>query len=436
MSENKQVLSNWRDYTAVKKWKKGLVYGSHRQRMSPKTEQAIENYMPLFLEYTQKTPDAIIEEALAGKHVVKERLSDFFNWMQDEKGKTFYTSLHASYRIIRGFYSHNDINTQKIKAPKPDPSQVEFSDDAVPLFHIIEIEENGETVKKKELRKEFLKDFFECLSPRDKLIALCLKDCGLDSGDLLNLPLYLVRLQDQNSQRIFIKYTRQKTKEIVCTFFTKETTKLLKNYVSLNRKDAVDSEPIFVESKSEFRRRFSKENKRKFDPERDIINVQAIDPHSLARNFRNAASRFEKILASKNEPCQFLRFSKQSPLRPKRFRKLFNDVCDACGVPTDIKRVFMGKSDPSNKAYEGKSRMDLEIYYESVDQRLTLYSNPISLPTKELQELKQQLKISEQEKEDMQKQNNIKQQENDRRFDRLERLIDEKWESSKKDTNS
>ena len=77
----------------------------------------------------------------------------------------------------------------------------------------------------------------------------------------------------------------------------------------------------------------------------------------------------------------------------------------------------------------------LEIYYESVDQRLTLYSNPIPLPTKELQELKQQLKISEQEKEDMQKQNNIKQQENDRRFDRLERMIDEKWESSKKDTN-
>ncbi len=64
------------------------------------------------------------------------------------------------------------------------------------------------------------------------------------------------------------------------TFFTKETTKLLKNYLNLNRKDAINSEPIFVESKSEFKRRFSKENKRKFDPEKDILNIQAIDPHS------------------------------------------------------------------------------------------------------------------------------------------------------------
>ncbi len=152
MSENKQLLSNWRDYATVKTWKKGLTYGSHRQRLSSGTNQAIENYMPLFLEYARKTLDELIEEALAGKHVVRERLSDFFNWMQDEKNRLFYTALQSSYRIIRGFYSHDDINTQKIKTPKPDPSLVQFSDDAVPLFDIIEVEEdNGEIIQKKEL---------------------------------------------------------------------------------------------------------------------------------------------------------------------------------------------------------------------------------------------------------------------------------------------
>jgi len=36
----------------------------------------------------------------------------------------------------------------------------------------------------------------------------------------------------------------------------------------------------------------------------------------------------------------------------------------------------MGKSDPSNKTYEGKSRMDLEIYYEKLEPILTIYSEP------------------------------------------------------------
>jgi len=36
----------------------------------------------------------------------------------------------------------------------------------------------------------------------------------------------------------------------------------------------------------------------------------------------------------------------------------------------------MGKSDPSNKTYEGKSRMNLEIYYEKLEPILTIYSEP------------------------------------------------------------
>jgi hypothetical protein len=240
MSQHNQIFANWEEYASVKKWKKGLVYNSTRQKLSSKTEQALRNYMPLFLEYSQKSPDDLIEEALAGKHVVKERLSDFFNWMQDEKQKSFYTALHSSYRIIRGFYSHNDINTQKIRTPKPDPSEVQFSDDVVPLFDVVEVSENNSLVKKKQLKREFLNDFFGCLSQRDRLIAMCLKDSGLDSGDLLGLSLYVIRFQEHNSDRIFIKFTRQKTKEIISTFFTKETSKLVKNYVKLNRKDASD----------------------------------------------------------------------------------------------------------------------------------------------------------------------------------------------------
>ena len=72
-----QILSTWDNFATIKQWKKGLKINSKRNRLSKKTEEAIHTWMPIYIEFTQKTPDALIEEALAGKHVVKERLSDF-----------------------------------------------------------------------------------------------------------------------------------------------------------------------------------------------------------------------------------------------------------------------------------------------------------------------------------------------------------------------
>ncbi|HUT06700.1 MAG TPA: hypothetical protein VMW74_08465 [Nitrosopumilaceae archaeon] len=136
---NLQTLTNWEEYASIKKWKNGLKYNSHKNKLSPKTHQAIRNWMPLFIEYTQKNPDDIIEEALKGKETVKARLSDFCTWAEDEKGKKFNASVHGSYHIIRGFYSHNDINTQKIRTPKTEPSEVQFTDDNV---HKLESKKN------------------------------------------------------------------------------------------------------------------------------------------------------------------------------------------------------------------------------------------------------------------------------------------------------
>ena len=77
-----QILITWKDYATVKNWKKGLKVNSHNNRLSPKTDEAINNCMPLFLEFKQKTPDEIIEESLNGKYVVRETLSDFCTWDQ------------------------------------------------------------------------------------------------------------------------------------------------------------------------------------------------------------------------------------------------------------------------------------------------------------------------------------------------------------------
>ena len=314
----RQILSNWEDFATIKKWKKGLKFNSHKNRLSKKTEEAIKTWMPLFIEYTQKNPDDLIEESLAGKQVVKERLSDFCNWLQDERNKKLNAAVHGSYHIIRGFYSHNDINTQKIRTPRTDPSEVQFSDDRVPIFDIVEVSDNGFMKKKKQLRREFLQKFFACLIKRDKIIAMCIKDSGLDSGDILELPLSIIRYQDPSQERIFIRITRNKTGETVSTFWSKETTKLVKEYERMHRKFARDDEPIFVQSTKEFKIEFHKKHKKQFDSSIDDFELSAVDSHGLSRNFRNATTKLEKELDLK-----ILQREKQSPLRPKRFRKLF-----------------------------------------------------------------------------------------------------------------
>lgn len=389
-----QILDNWEEYVTIKKWKNGLKYNSHRNRLSPKTEQAIKIWMPLYIEFTRKNPDELVDEALNGKETVKARLSDFCTWLIEERGKKFNAAVHGSYHMIRGFYSHNDINTQKIRTPKVDPSEVQFTDDQVPLFDIVEVEQpDGSKTKEKILKRQLIKTFFECLSLRDKIIAMCIKDCGMDSGDVLDIPLATIRYQDTSQERIFIRGLRNKTGEIISTFFSTETSKLVRNYVKLNRSNADDTETIFVESTKEFKINFNKKYGRSFNPELDKLKLGPVDPHNLSRSFRLATEKLEKLLSTNEKPVKFLQRIKQSPLRPKRFRKLFSEVCDVVGIPVDVKRVFMGKSDPSNKPYEGKSRQDLELYYEKIEPKLMIYSEePSTTKIQEMMQLKKQMK--------------------------------------------
>lgn len=396
--EIQQILVNWEESRSVINWKNGLKYNSHKNKLSPKTHQAIKNWMPLFIEYTQKTPDDIIEEAKEGKHIVKARLSDFCTWAEDVKGKKFNASVHGSYHIIRGFYSHNEINTQKIRTPKTEASEVQFSDGLVPLFDIVEIEKpDGTKAKDKRIKREFLKSFLECLSPRDKIICMCIKDSGLDPSDVLDLPLKIVRYQDSSSERIFISSRRNKTGEIIATFFTKETSKLVRHYVQLHRKNAQDDESIFVQSNHEAKIEFNKIHKRKFDSSIDTLNPKSVKAHYLAKCFRLATEKLEKLLSTGDKPYRILQRGKQSPLRPKRFRKVFNNVCDSAGIPSGLKMVFMGKSDSSRKEYADKDRQDLEMYYEKIEPRLTIYAEPINESNLlEIKRLTEKLEQSEQ----------------------------------------
>ena len=430
-----QILATWKDYASVKTWKKGLKVNSHNNKLSPKTEEAINICMPLFLEFKQKTPDEIIEEALNGKYVVRETLSDFCTWLQDEKGKTFNHAVHITHHVVRGIYSHNDINTQKIKIPTRDPSLVQTTDDNLPLYDIVEIEEeDGKKHKVKKIRRELIRKFFDLMPFRDKIQMMCIKDIGADSGDIQKWTLGLIRNQE-SQERIFIRLKRRKTGQYVCYFLSKETTQLIRRYEKQYRELADDSELIFVQSMIEFKAAFCREHGRQFIKGSDEINLTGLTTKNLSDACRVAAERLEKLLENEGSPIKILRRNQQSPLRPKRFRKVFSDACDDAGLPVDIKRLFMGKKDPANQSYEPKSRQDLELYYERIEPIITIYSDPDPIPTEELQKLKARLKASELEKEDLRKKQDQTQLDNQKQFARLEKMIDDKWKSSKKDPN-
>ncbi len=412
-----QILTTWQDYTTVKIWKKSLKFDSNSGRLSSATDDAINLYMPLFIKFKQKTPDQIIEEALSGKYVVKESLSDFSNWLEDKKNKKRNHAIHASYEIIRGFYSHNDINTQKIRTPVKDPSEVQTTDDILPLFDIVEIQQyDGSKEKIKKIRRVFLIKFLDLLSFRDKVVVMCIKDTGADDGDILKWNLGHIRNQEPGQDRIFIRVLRRKTRRYVCYFLSKETSKLVRMYEEQYRTHASDEDPIFVQTPTQFKTKFAKDHGRPFNKEYDEMKLESITTHTMSDSCRNAASKLEQILRDEGTPMKILTSGKQSPLRPKRWRKVFSDACDYVGITTDIKRLFMGKKDDSNQPYESKSRQDLELYFERIEPIITIYSDPNPIPTEEIQKLKRQLDLERNEKFKIQN-------ENDRKFeDVLERL--------------
>ena len=63
---------------------------------------------------------------------------------------------------------------------------------------------------------------------------------------------------------------------------------------------------------------------------------------------------------------------KQSPMRPKRLRKCFKSGCTRAGLDLDTIRIFMGQKSAVSKVYLGKSREELEMYYEQAEPFLTL----------------------------------------------------------------
>ena len=338
--ETLQKTITWRDFATVKHWYKSLSQNTDEQEIAKNTKAAIEFWFPKFLKSIDLNPDELIEEAISDPQIIKERLSDGFKWCRKNLPTNDYNNIVlAVYGVVRGFYSHNLPSMPKIRSPRIRPRTVEKTDANFPLTKIIE-DSDGDRI---EIDREFLKEFFERLEFRDKVMMICMLSSSLDSGDLMRMTIADVIYQTEH-ERIFVCDFRSKTGEIINTFFSKEATKLLRKYMRRNRRDAEPNEPLFT-----------------------VRGSKRMNSSQLSVNLRRAA-------ASLGVPLQK---GVQSPLRPKKMRKLFSDACDKAGIGERKRKIFMGKFDKSDKVYAGKARHELEIYYKMVEPNITIYSDPI-----------------------------------------------------------
>ena len=371
----------WTDFATVKRWKDRLAKKSKKGSLSVSTWKNVKYHMSRFVKCSQLSPDELIEESLVDPEKGESRVKAYHTWLV-QNGLDYNAAIIGAYGLIRGFYSHNKINTQDWSSPKTTPKKVEQTDSNYPLFVV-----NDEN--ELDLNRSLLRDFLGYLNFRDRVIALCLLSTGLDDGDLLKLDVGFVNNSDSRHDRLFVIGYREKTLEPVKTFFSKEATKKLREYVKTERFDAKDKDPLFVTLLRERKRQFKLANNRSFKNSDydELPAAKRLTNEILSQNFRKAAQNMGIPLQKKD----------QSPMRPKRLRKVFNDACDIARVVEGIKKVFMGKVDPANKEYSTKNREYLEIYYKHIEPFVTVYSEPVNESVKKLDDENKSLRDSVEE---------------------------------------
>ena len=357
--ETKSIISDWKESEAIKQAFKMIKMRGRTKTVSRTTRESYSTWMPRYMDFSKLNPDELIAEGKKDPELSEERISNFYSHVIENQPYSQKVSVNSCitgiYGTLRGFYSKNKVNTQGWVQPHKEVSQVDTIDSEYPLFV------KDPKTNKLDLNRELLGTFFKHLNSRDEVIAYCLMSSGLDISDILGLRIEDIIGQESQS-RIFVTINRGKTGEIAKTFFSKEATKKLRHYILNSRKEAKDNEHIFVNTLQNKRDLFFKKHGRKPTID-DRLESVSVCVTGIDENFRRVQSL---KLGLK------VRHAKQSPLRPKRLRKLFKSGCTRAGVSEDMVRVFMGQKGAISKVYLGKSREELESYYEIAEPYLTL----------------------------------------------------------------
>ena len=363
---------HYSEYKSYKNWVTSLEENANDGELSRGTLYGTQYWFPMLLQAVSKSddpknPDELIEEAVIDPRKVKTRLHQAFVYCKNKPTLDYNSAVIGVYGTVRGFYSHNAVTMGKIKPPAIRARQVASTDKNYPMTRIIEIKlDDDQIMRKVIIDRELFKEILSHLNFRDQVIFLCALSSGIDSGDLLRITVGDIRYQESTHDRFFISDFRSKSGEIIDTFFSRESTKLLRRYYKQEREFASDDEPIFVTELAKRKATFKTKYGKPFTPS---------DYQSLPRG--NALSRAQfsvNVRTGVSQMAITLKPGVQQPFRPKRMRKEFDDACDRAGVPLAFKKIFTGKKYSGSKEYKGRSRHALEIYYEMVEPEITVFT--------------------------------------------------------------
>jgi len=110
----------------------------------------------------------------------------------------------------------------------------------------------------------------------------------------------------------------------------------------------------------------------------------------------------------------------QSPLRPKRLRHVFRSACNYAGIVDDMVRVFLGQSGMSSKIYLGKSKQELEFFYNLVEPKITVYEDENKIEPEQIVKLNERIKKQDDKIERLQQESEL-----NRRINELQRDMKE-----------
>jgi len=379
----------WQDFATVKNWKKRLKKRAHNKQLSQSTWKIVGLYFPKFLKLSKKNPDELIEESLIDPEKGEERIDNYFDVL--EQMISHNSARTICYGSIRGFYSHNKVNTKDWTISELHPSNVKDIDDNFPVWI------HNEDDDRFELNRILFQDFFNRLNPTYRAIAYALIGSGQDVSDILKRNVGFVRNQDYRHERLSFNGNRSKTSEIIDGFYSIEATDTARSIVKSDRENTEYSDPLYVTSISQRKREFRKVHGRKFV--NDGIDVlppaKRLEIGSVEIAFRKA----QRAMGIKLVKGQ------QSPLRPKRLRKIFRTAIDFAGLGDDKARQLLGqKTIQSSSVYLDIPREIKERDYMKVERLIWIFKEPESSAkerktTKEIDEkfesMKKLIEVSE-----------------------------------------
>jgi len=341
-----ESVKNWLnslEKSAQKRGKKGLSKNGKGIRLGRMWEYTLEGKL---------NPDELLKEAQEDIKLTGKRLDDYF---EARKRKTSHNTALTALSFIRGFYTHNDVSfPRSITLPKKLEAKVAVDDEKVSFYDFDE--ETEEIV----FKNGTLQHFVQNLNFRDQTIALCLLSTGADARDLLNLKVGFVKDMKGEickKKRFFWHGNRAKTNEPFRTFFSEEATHFLKRYVTQERANASDDEPLFIQPM----RTYTRQNPTTKEME-TITEDAKLDNYALSVNFREAAKKMG-----------YTKKGELSPFRPKRFRYLFRTACGIAEIDPGYTKAMMGHASDVSSGYLEKDPALFKRIYVKVEPFLTVF---------------------------------------------------------------